>query len=38
MLGAESLEVAFAVDDLAVELVDQLQSGLDRTQPRFGQR
>jgi hypothetical protein len=38
VLDTESLQLAFAVGDLAVELVDQLQAGLDRAQPRFGQR
>src|SRR5436305_11880686 len=35
MVGAEPAQLALAVADLAVELVDQTQAGLDRALPRL---
>ena len=37
MLSAEAVQLALAVADFAVELVDQAQAGLDRPLPRLGQ-
>jgi hypothetical protein len=37
MVGVEPAQLAFAVADLAVELVDQAQAGLDRRVPRLRQ-
>ena len=37
MLGPEATQLALAVIDLAVELVDQAQTGLDRPLPRLRQ-
>jgi hypothetical protein len=37
VLGAEPAQLALALVDLAVELVDQAQAGLDRPLPRLGQ-
>ena len=37
MLGTEPTQLALAVGDLALELVDQTQAGLDRCLPRLGQ-
>jgi hypothetical protein len=36
MVGTEPTQLALAVADLAVELVDQTQAGLDRCLPRLG--
>ena len=33
VVGAEAAQLPFAVSDLAVELVDQAQAGLDRSLP-----
>jgi hypothetical protein len=35
VVGAEPAQLAFALADLAVELVDQAQARLDRALPRF---
>jgi hypothetical protein len=37
VVGAEPAQLAFALADLAVELVDQTQAGLDRALPRLRQ-
>src|SRR5918995_2553509 len=37
MVGAEPTQLALAIGDLAVELVDQAQAGLDRPSPGLGQ-
>src|ERR687891_826229 len=37
VLGAEAAQLALALADLPVELVDQAQAGLDRALPRLGQ-
>src|ERR687891_1943075 len=37
VLGAEAAQLAFALVDLLVELVDQAQAGLDRALPGLGQ-
>jgi NADPH-dependent glutamate synthase beta subunit-like oxidoreductase len=37
VVGAEPAELALAVADLAVELVDQAQAGLERAVPRLRQ-
>jgi hypothetical protein len=37
VVGAEAAQLALALADLAVELVDQPQAGLDRGLPRLGQ-
>jgi hypothetical protein len=37
MVGAELAQLALAAADLALELVDQAQAGLDRALPRLGQ-
>jgi hypothetical protein len=36
MVGAEPAQLALAVADLALELVDQAQAGLDRCLPGLG--
>jgi len=36
MVGAEPAQLALAVGDLAVELVDQTEAGLDRALPGLG--
>jgi hypothetical protein len=35
VVGAEAAQLAFAVADFTVELVDQAQAGLDRSLPRL---
>jgi hypothetical protein len=37
VVGAEAAQLALTLADLAVELVDQAQAGLDRALPRLGQ-
>jgi len=37
MVGAEAAQLTFALADLALELVDQAQAGLDRSLPRLRQ-
>ena len=37
MVGTELTQLTFALADLAVELGDQPQAGLDRLLPRLGQ-
>src|SRR6266540_7044739 len=37
VVGAEPAQLALAAADLAVELVDQTQAGLDRALPRLGE-